>query len=490
LKSFYASVECVERGYDPLNTNLVVADDSRTDKTICLAVSPALKSFGVPGRPRLFEVIANVKDINNARQKKYHRPLKKESIYMDELNADPSKRLSYVVARPRMQFYIDYSTRIYNIYLKYIAKEDIHVYSIDEVFIDVTGYLNTYKMSAQQLAMKLVNEILLETGITATVGIGNNLYLAKIAMDIEAKHMQADKNGVRIATLNEQSYKEKLWDHTPLTDFWRVGRGISKRLNELGLYTMGDVARCSIKNEDLLFKEFGINAELLIDHAWGKEPVEIKDIKAYIPSTKSLSVGQVLPRPYLYDETKIIIKEMVESLVLDMVEKKLVTDMIVLNIGYDIANLKEDGIANYRTFEVAKDFYGRAVPKGGHGTIRLDSMSSSSSLISQKTIELFEQIADQNLLTRRINIAFGNLQTYKSYSMELKYQQFDIFSDPSKQLQERIEKKQDDLKELRLQEAMIKIKNKYGKNALLKGTSYESSATSKQRNKMIGGHKA
>jgi len=490
LKSFYASVECVERGYDPLNTNLVVADSSRTDKTICLAVSPGLKSFGVPGRPRLFEVIQIVNNINLKRQRAYGQKLRYDSIYMDEVNYDKSARLSYVVAPPRMQFYIDYSNKIFNIYLKYIAPEDIHVYSIDEVFIDCTAYLNTYKMSARELAMKMVKEVFETTGITATVGIGTNLYLCKVAMDIVAKHMPADKDGVRIAYLDEKLYKEQLWDHLPLTDFWRIGKGIETRLNNLGLYTLGDVARCSINKEDILYKEFGINAELLIDHAWGIEPCTMKEIKTYRPMAKSLSKGQVLARPYRYDEVRTVVKEMCDDLILDMVEQGYITDEIVLTIGYDIINLKEEAIYGYSSIVVKKDYYGREAPKSGHGTVRLEEKTSSTTIIMDKTLELFERITNPDYLVRRINICFANLSLAKDKKQVDLIQQFSLFEDAEVAAKRKDQERKDLVKEKKLQEAIITIKNKYGKNSLLKGTNFEQGATQRDRNKFIGGHKA
>jgi len=490
LKSFYASVECVERGYDPLNTNLVVADNSRTEKTICLAVSPALKSFGIPGRPRLYEVIQKVNDINLQRQRNYRNKLRYESIYMDEINYDKSAKLAYVVAKPRMQFYIDYSNRIFNIYLKYIAPEDIHVYSIDEVFIDCTAYLNTYKMSAHDLAMKMVKEVFETTGITATVGIGTNLYLCKVAMDIVAKHMPPDKDGVRIAYLNETLYKEQLWNHLPLTDFWRIGKGIETRLNNLGMYTIGDVARCSINKEDILYKEFGINAELLIDHAWGIEPCTMAEIKKYRPSAKSLTKGQVLSRPYRFDETRTIVKEMCDSLVLDMVEQGYITDQIVLTMGYDVINLKEEAIFGYSSIETKKDFYGRQAPKSGHGTVRLEEKTSSTNVIMDNTLALFDRITNPDYLVRRINLCFANLSFAKDKKEVEMYQQFSIFENPEEAAKKKDQERRDLVKEKKLQEAIITIKNKYGKNSLLKGTNFEQGATQRDRNKFIGGHKA
>ncbi len=487
LKSFYASVECVERGYDPLNTNLVVADDSRTEKTICLAVSPALKSFGVPGRPRLYEVVQKVKEINRNRAIRYHRDLIEESIYMDELNNDPSKKLAYVVARPRMNFYMEYSTKIFGIYMKYISAEDMHVYSIDEVFIDATSYLKTYKMTARELAMKMVREVLEETGITATVGIGTNLFLAKVAMDVEAKHMEADKDGVRIAELDEETFRRNLWNHTPLTDFWRIGKGLTKRLNEMGLYTMGDIAEYSLKHEDRLFKEFGVNAELIIDHAWGYEPVEIKDIKAYKPESKSLGVGQVLSRPYKYEETKIVLKEMVESLSLDLVKQGYVSDQIVLTINYDVENIREK--IDISDMETKQDFYGRTAPKPAHGTIHLEYKTSSTVMLKKKTMELFERIIEKGLTVRKINVTFSELEKEENYKPVSLYQEFDLFTDAVAESKKKEKEYEDTKKEKKLQKAIISIKDKYGKNALLKGTDFEDAATQRERNKFIGGHR-
>ena len=399
LKSFYASVECVERGLDPLNTNLVVADLRRTEKTICLAVSPSLKAYGIPGRARLFEVVQKVKEVNYSRQKNApNRKFTGESYIDSELKASPELALSYIAAPPRMAFYIDYSTRIYNIYLKYIAPEDIHVYSIDEVFMDVTNYLARYEMTARELTMKIIHDVLSETGITATAGIGTNMYLCKIAMDIMAKRVTPDNNGVRIAELNEIEYRRQLWGHRPLTDFWRIGRGYAKKLEDNGLYTMGDIAKCSLGkpneryNEKLLYKLFGINAELLIDHAWGWEPVTIADVKSYKPETKSLSSGQVLQHPYTFDKAKIIVREMIDLLVLDIVEKGLVTDQVVLTIGYDIENLANPNIRKEYQGEVKTDFYGRKVPKHAQGTANICRKTSSTKLITDATADCYKTL--------------------------------------------------------------------------------------------------
>ena len=484
LKSFFASVECVERGLNPLTTNLVVADRERTEKTICLAVTPSLKAYGIPGRARLFEVVQKVREVNNKRRMKApSRNFAGKSYNSEELNSNPSLELDYIVAPPRMAYYMEYSTRIYNVYLKYIAPEDIHVYSIDEVFIDITHYLATYKLSAHDFARKLIQDVLDTTGITATAGIGTNMYLAKIAMDIEAKHIPADKDGVRIAELDEMSYREKLWSHRPLTDFWRVGKGYANKLERYGMRTMGDVARCSLYDEDLLYRLFGVNAELLIDHAWGWEPCTIKEIKAYKPSTNSLSSGQVLKTPYYFDKAKLVTREMMELLVLELVEKALVTNQVVLTIGYDIDNLTDDNI-QYNG-DIVTDFYGRQVPKHAHGTANIDRYTASSKLIVDATMKLFDRIVDKSLLVRRINIAVCKLQKEKDVN-ENQVEQLDLFTDYEKKNAQEENLK----KEKRMQEAVLSIKKKYGKNAILKGMNLEEGATAKERNSQIGGHKA
>ncbi len=479
LKSFYASVECVERGLDPLTTNLVVADESRTEKTICLAVSPSLKAYGIPGRARLFEVVQKVREVN--RSKKAGEP-----------------QLTYVTAKPRMALYVKYSTDIYQIYLKYVAPEDIHVYSIDEVFMDVTAYLNTYHMTAQELASKMVADVLAKTGITATAGIGTNLYLCKIAMDIVAKHAKPDANGVRIASLDEMSYRRLLWEHRPLTDFWRVGRGIARRLEEVGLFTMGDIARCSLGketeyyNEDLLYRIFGINAELLIDHAWGWEPTTIADIRSYEPESNSVGSGQVLQTPYPYDKARIIVKEMTELLVLDLVSKKLVTDQMVLTIGYDIENLKDEARRKAYHGEVSVDRYGRETPKPAHGSRNLGCFTSSSAKIVDEVLSLYEEIMDPALLVRRLTITANHVKKEEAGEEET-YVQMDLFKDF---LEAKEQKKADAEEERRLareksmQEAILQLQKRYGKNAVLKGTDLEEGATKMQRNEQIGGHKA
>ena len=497
LKSFYASVECIERGLDPLTTNLVVANPSRTEKTICLAVSPPLKSYGVPGRPRLFEVIQRIREVNEERRRRAPgRQFRDKSWRNEELKADPSLAVSYLVAPPRMAHYMKWSTQIYQIYLRYVAPEDIHVYSIDEVFMDVTEYLGIYKVSPRELAKRIIRTVLEETGITATAGIGTNLYLCKVAMDIVAKHVEADEDGVRIAELDEQSYRELLWTHEPLTDFWRVGHGYRKKLEEAGLYTMGDIARCSIGeerdyyNEELLYKMFGINAELLIDHAWGYEPVTIADIRGYKPETNSIGSGQVLHCPYDFEKTKLIVREMTDALVLDLVEKQLVTDQIVLDIGYDIENLTNPDIRKKYHGEVKADRYGRFVPKHAHGTANLDTKTSSTAKIMDAVLDLYERIVDKNLLVRRVSVTANRVVDEHMVSNETEFTQMDLFTDyqalaeKQKAEQARMEK------ERRLQEVMLSVKKKYGKNAMLKGTNLQEGATMIDRNNQIGGHRA
>ncbi|WKY43271.1 DNA methylase [Eubacteriaceae bacterium ES2] len=497
LKSFYASVECVERSLNPMTTNLVVADASRTEKTICLAVSPTMKTYGISGRARLFEVVKKIKQTNALRQQKLFDNSFTGSSYHDtELNVFPTLSVDYIVAPPRMTLYMEYSTRIYNIYLKYVAPEDIHVYSIDEVFIDVTAYLRTYQLTARELTMKIILDVLDNTGITATAGIGTNLYLSKIAMDIGAKHIQPDKNGVRIAELNEMTYRRSLWTHRPLTDFWRVGRGYAKKLEQHGLYTMGDIARCSIGkatdyyNEALLYKMFGVNAELLIDHAWGWEPCAIADIKAYKPKTNSIGSGQVLHCPYSFDKAKLIVREMTELLVLDLVKKSLVTDQLVLTIGYDIQNLQDPELKKSYHSEVTTDYYGRAIPKHAHGSARLEQHSSSSKLVMKAVLELYDRIVNEKLLIRRINITANHVIDESSKSKPPVCEQLNLFTDyKAVREQEQIEKTALQ-REKRMQSTMLTIKKKFGKNAILKGTNLEEGATTIDRNKQIGGHKA
>ena len=495
LKSFYASVECVERGLDPMTTNLVVADASRTTKTICLAVSPSLKAYGVSGRARLFEVIQTLRTVNNERRMNApYRRLTGESYSDIDLKNDPTLEVTYVTAPPRMAYYIEYSSKIYEIYLKYISKEDIHVYSIDEVFMDVTSYLNTYNMTAQQLAMTIIKDVLKTTGITATAGIGTNLYLAKVAMDIVAKKMPADENGVRIATLDEYTYRKLLWTHTPLTDFWRVGRGYAKKLEDHGMFTMGDVARCSIGeftdyyNEDLLYKLFGVNAELLIDHAWGYEPCTIKDIKSYKPQNNSLGSGQVLHEPYTYEKARLIVAEMIDLLVLDLVDKRLVTDQIVLTVGYDIDNLTS-GNVEY-SGDITVDFYGRKVPKHAHGTVNIGYHTSSTKVIMENVLKLYDRIVNKKLLVRRVNLSANHIVDESIVSKQIAYDQLSLFVDYDS-LEKKQQKESINLeKEKNLQKAIIDIKKKFGKNSVLKGMNLEEGATTKDRNEQIGGHKA
>lgn len=496
LKSFYASVECMERGLDPLDTNLVVADASRTEKTICLAVSPPLKAYGISGRARLFEVVQKVKEVNARRLLNAPGRAFSGSSYSDtELKCSPKMSLDYIIATPRMAHYIEYSTRIYNVYLKYIAPEDIHVYSIDEVFMDVTDYLKTYNLSARELATRMILDVLNTTGITASGGIGTNLYLCKVAMDIRAKHVTADQNGVRIAELDEMSYRQFLWEHKPLTDFWRIGKGYAKKLEEQGLFSMGDIAKCSVGkptdyyNEDLLYKLFGVNAELLIDHAWGWEPCTIADVKAYKPSTNSIGSGQVLQCAYPFDNAKLIAREMTDLLVLDLVDKRLVTDQLVLTVGYDIENLTKPEIKKLYSGPITIDHYGRSVPKSAHGTINLGRQTSSTKLIINAVIELFERIVDKSLLVRRVNITANNVVDESTVKKEDSIEQLDLFTDYAAVQAKKEEEEVELEREKKVQQAMLEIKRKYGKNAILKGMNLEEGATTLERNKQIGGHK-
>ena len=530
LKSFYASVECVERKRDPLTTNLVVADNSRTDKTICLAVSPSLKSFGIPGRPRLFEVKQRVKEVNAERLANYRRILREnpERFSEDDVNPEhfkkpwkaefvaksydsvslgnhPELELDFIVADPRMALYMEYSTRIYDIYLKYVAPEDIHIYSVDEVFMDVTEYLKMYNLSAHDLTIKMIRHVLSETGITATAGIGTNMYLAKIAMDIEAKHIPPDEDGVRIAELDEMSYRKSLWDHRPITDFWRVGKGYAKRLAGCGLYTMGDVARCSLGsdrefyNEDLLYKLFGVNAELLIDHAWGWEPCTIKEIKDYKPETNSLSEGQVLQSPYPYEKARLIVKEMTDQLALNLVGKNLVCDQVVLTISYDTENMDDpEKAAKYRD-EITIDYYGRPVPKHAHGSAGFETPTSSGTLMMEAMLSIFDRTVHPDLTVRRINVVANNIQDATKLKSNKNPEQMDFFtqiaeahdnsSDAEGKKKREISEK-DLEEEEKIQETLLAIKNKFGKNAVVKAMNLEEGATAMSRNKQIGGHKA
>ena len=487
LKSFYASVECRERNRDPLTTNLVVADPSRTEKTICLAVSPSLKKYGLSGRARLFEVIQKVKTANEIRKLKApNHVFCGSSDDSRELQKKPSLKIDYIIAPPRMARYMEYSTKIYNIYLKYIAPEDIHIYSIDE----------TYNMTAHELAMTMIQDILDTTGITATAGIGTNLYLCKIAMDIVAKHIEPDKNGVRIAELDEMSYRRLLWNHRPLTDFWRVGRGYSKKLEKIGLYTMGDIARCSIGkptdyyNEELLYKLFGINAELLIDHAWGYEPCTMEDVKTYKPETNSISSGQVLHCPYEFDKARLVVKEMTDLMVLDLVDKGLVTNQIVLTIGYDIENITDKNRSQSYKGTVTTNYYGKKVPKPAHGTTNLPKQTSSTTLITNAVMELYDKIVNKKLPIRRINIVANKLVDEHSVKNANKYEQLDLFTDYEILKKQREKENAESEREKRMQNTILDIKKKFGKNAILKGMNLQEGATAKDRNNQIGGHKA
>lgn len=497
LKSFYASVECLERGLDPLTNHLVVADSSRSEKTICLAVSPSLKAYKIPGRVRLYEVVQKIKIENDKRaQKLPGRKLSGASYQAEELKQSPSMAIDYIVAPPRMALYIEYSTRIYNVYLKYVAPEDIHVYSIDEVFIDITNYLKHSNQTPREFTKMIIKDVFETVGVTATAGIGTNLYLCKIAMDIVAKKIEADADGVRIAEIDEQSYRELLWDHQPITDFWRVGRGYAKKLEKHGLYTMGDIARCSMgeenafHNEDLLYDLFGVNAELLIDHAWGWEPCKLEHVKGYKPSSKSTGAGQVLLRPYTYDEVRIIVMEMTDQLVLDLVDKNLVADQFVLTVGYDISNLSDPERRKRYKGVVKTDYYGRKIPKHAHGTANLDRQTSSTKLIMDAVMKLFEEIVDEALLARRVNIVANHIEDADSVKDEVKVEQLDLFTDYNKKSKEENEEKSMLEKEKKLQHALLDIKKKFGKNSVLKGMNLEKGATGKDRNNQIGGHKA
>ena len=490
LKSFYASVECVERGLDPLTTNLVVADKSRTDKTICLAVSPSLKQYGIGGRARLFEVVRRVRQINAQRRGRARDYRLTGKSFSDlDLRAHPDWEVDYIAAPPRMAHYMAFSAKIYEIYLKYVAPEDIHVYSIDEVFMDVTAYLGTYKMTAHELAMTMIRDVLKQTGITATAGIGTNMYLCKVAMDIMAKKQPADRDGVRIAELDEMTYRRQLWDHKPLTDFWRVGRGIAQRLAQYGIDTMGKIARCSVQNEELLYRLFGVNAELLIDHAWGWEPCTIDLVKAYRPESNSFSNGQVLSTPYPVKKARVVMLEMADTMSLKLVDKRLVTDQIVLNVGYDAENMTNPAIRDKYDGPVAMDHYGRTVPKGAHGSVRFDNPTSSSRQILEHTAQLFDRIINPDLLVRYLNITVNNV-VREEFAEKREETQLDLFTDY--EAAERKKKEEDAAleKERRLQEAQLAIKKRFGRNAILKGLNFEEGATARERNRQIGGHKA
>ena len=501
LKSFYASVECRERNLDPLTTNLVVADPSRTEKTICLAVSPSLKSYGIPGRARLFEVVQRVKQVNRERQRRAPgKKLSDESSDYNELQRRPDLAVGYVVAPPQMAHYMKISTQIYDIYTKYIAPEDIHVYSIDEVFMDVTHYKHLYVKEAEAAAMDVVHymaltmirDVLRTTGITATAGIGTNLYLAKVAMDVVAKHVDADEDGVRIAALTERSYRETMWDHRPLTDFWRVGKGYARKLEAAGLYTMGDIALWSETNEELLYQLFGVNAELLIDHAWGWEPCTIEAIKAYKPESNSISVGQVLQEPYTVDKARLIVREMTDGLVLDLVRKGLATDQMVLTVGYDIENLAKPEIREKYNGPVTTDFYGREVPKQAHGSINLGNYTSSTRQIIAATMELYDRIMNPDLLIRRMYVVCNHVKDEKEAvaAAEAVPTQLDMFTDYSALKAEEEAKRAARERERKQQEVVLEIKEKWGKNAILKGMNFSEGATARERNQQVGGHKA
>lgn len=482
LKSFYASVECVERKLDPLDTCLVVADGERTEKTICLAVSPALKAYGIRGRARLFEVIQRVDEVNSRRGRSG------SSYSKRVLDNNPQVQVSFLVAPPRMAYYIEYSTRIYDIYLRFIAPEDIHVYSIDEVIMDVTSYLAIYKMTAHELAVKMIRQVLAETGVTATAGIGTNMYLCKVAMDIVAKKLPADKDGVRIAELDEKSYRHQLWEHTPLTDFWRVGRGIASKLAPHGILTMGDVARCSLKNEDFLYKMFGVNAELLIDHAWGWEPVTMDLVKAYRPETNSMCNGQVLHEPYTADRARVVVLEMADAVSLDLIDKRLVTDQIVLTIGYDVESLTNPAISSKYHGRIKTDFYGRKVPIHSHGTINFESHTSSGKIIIDKVAELYDRIINTNLLVRRISLSINRLVREDDTKARQRIVQLNLFDDYKAIKQQQDLEKAQLSKERRNLEAVLKIKKMFGKNGILKGLNFDEGATQRDRNRQIGGH--
>lgn len=499
LKSFYASVECRERGLDPLDTNLVVADASRTEKTICLAVSPSLKQYGIPGRARLFEVVQKVREANYERLGRAdgHR-FSGESDSYSELAKNPNLAISYITAPPRMALYMEYSARIYEVYLKYLAPEDIHNYSIDEILCDVTDYLGVWHMTPRQLASQMIRDVYETTGITAAAGIGTNLYLCKVAMDIVAKHVSADANGVRVAELDEISYRKLLWSHRPLTDFWRVGRGYAKKLEEHGLHTMGDIARCSLGketdyyNEDLLYRLFGINAELLIDHAWGWEPCTMEKIKAYKPEVNSIVSGQVLQCPYDCEKTRLVVREMADMLALDLVGKRMVTDQLVLTVGYDIENLSDPQRRKQYRGEVTIDRYGRRIPKHAHGTINLDEPTSSSKKMIEAVMNLYDRIINPMLLTRRISLTANRVVAEEEAAgkEEESYEQLDLFTDYEARERQQKEERERLEKERKMQEAMLSIKQRFGKNAILKGMNLEEGATAKDRNGKIGGHNA
>ncbi len=489
LKSFYASVECIERGLDPLTTNLVVADSSRTEKTICLAITPPLKQYGLGGRARLFEVVQKVKEINSQRKRKNHYRSFTGKSYNDiELKQDLRKELDFIIAPPRMAYYMEYSTKIYNIYLKHIAPEDIFVYSIDEVFCDITNYLKYGSLTPKEFTTNLIQEVYRKTGITATAGIGSNLFLAKVAMDVVAKHQKPNAYGVRIAELDEMTYRKELWSHQPITDIWRVGRGIANKLHQYHIDTMGDIARCSIENEDLLYCLFGVNAEILIDHAWGYEPCTMKSIKNYKPTSKSIHSGQVLSCPYTYEKAKLIVREMADLLALDLVSKKLVTDQLTLTIGYDIKNITDRNIPY--DGEVVTDMYGRKIPKHAHGTIHISHKTSSSKEIMKQMVTLYEQITNRYLFIKRIHLSAIHVTKEEQENEKIHYEQLELFTDTEEQNRRIDNQKKEEQEERILQEVLLNMKEKYGKNAILKGMSLKEGATTKERNVQIGGHHA
>lgn len=490
LKSFYASVECMERNLDPMNTNLVVADESRTEKTVCLAISPTMKQYGLGGRARLYEVLQKVREVNYKRKKDNNYKSFKGKSYIDsELKNNSNLELDFIIAPPQMKKYMEYSTKIYNVYLKYIAPEDIYVYSIDEVFCDLTNYLNYNNMTPKELVIKMIHDVYKTTGITATAGIGTNMYLAKVAMDIVAKHVEADEFGVRIAELDELSYRKNLWSHKPLTSFWRVGPGYAKKLESKGLYTMGDIARCSLNNEDLLYRMFGINAELLIDHAWGWEPCTIKDVKSYKPTTNSVSSGQVLHCPYEYKKARLIVREMSDLLALDLVAKNLVTNQLVITIGYDIDNLTIPEIRAKYDGDITLDHYGREVPKHAHGTINIDHYTSSSKTIMEYMLKLFDRVINKNLLVRRVNIVASNVVKPELVRNKPVIQQFDLFLNNEEQEELKRKELEYEKEEKKVQEVLLSIKSRFGKNAILKGMNLEEGGTTIERNEQVGGHK-
>ncbi len=493
LKSFFASVECVERGLDPLSTNLVVADASRTEKTICLAVSPSLKAYGIAGRARLFEVVQRVREVNRERAR--HAPggrLVGKSHFDAELKARPELAVDYVVAPPHMSRYVSYSARIYGVYLRYIAPEDIYAYSIDEVFIDATPYLDTYKLTPHQLAVKLIREVLAETGITATAGIGTNLYLAKVAMDVVAKHVEADADGVRIAELDEMSYRRKLWNYQPITKFWRIGKGIARKLATHGMYTMGDVARQSLRNDELLYKLFGVNAELLIDHAWGWEPCTMAYIKAYRPTSKSLSRGQVLHQAYNVTQARVVMREMVDEMALTLLDKQLLTNQLVIDVGYDRESINLPDFWQVYHGDIVADHYGRSVPRPARATANLADNTSSAHLMAEAVMRAFDEVVNPHLLVRRMNLTANHVVTeqYASNKARSRVVQLDLFTDYEQLERERAAERERLERERRVQQTMLNIKKTFGKNAILKGLNFADGATTIERNSQIGGHKA